>query len=67
MDAVSRQFLELVRERAEKMERDSINGHQIKDEMGLDMDEYIRVVDRLQEGGYIHAPGGLAKNITLLQ
>ncbi len=49
------------------MERDSINGHQIKDEMGLDMDEYIRVVDGLQEEGYIHAPGGLAKDIRLLR
>ena len=65
MDPVHQQFLRLAYEKAQQTERDTVNGIAIYREMGLHRNDYIRMIDRLQDAGYVKAPGSNAQHVTL--
>jgi hypothetical protein len=65
VDAESQRFLELAYEQAVQTNRSYVNGIRISQEMGLHPNEYIRMIDRLQDAGYVYSPGGMANDVTL--
>lgn len=65
MNTVHQQFLNLAYERAERTNRTNVNGITIAQEMGLARNDYIRMIDDLQDAGYVYAPGSMAKDVAL--
>lgn len=65
MNTVHQQFLNLAYERAERTNRTNVNGITIAQEMGLARNDYIRMIDDLQDAGYVYALGSMAKDVAL--
>jgi Mn-dependent DtxR family transcriptional regulator len=65
VNPVSQQFLELAYEKVVQTNRSSVNGITISQQMGLSHGDYIHMIDRLQEAGYVYSEGGMAKDVVL--
>lgn len=65
MDPVHQQFLNLTHKKAKRTNRTNVNGFTIAKDMGLAHNDYIRMIDHLQDAGYVYSPGGMAKDVTL--
>lgn len=65
MDPIQQQFLRLAYEKARQTDRNTVNGIALSQEMGLHYNNYIRMIERLQDAGYLYSEGGMAKDVTL--
>ena len=65
--AVSQQFLKIVYDLVTEADRPNIKGRFVRERLNLDYQAYLNIINGLQDAGYIHAPGGMASEITLTE